>query len=719
MKTFQGSLGFSPEVESVNRRLLRNLGLLGLLLLALVTGTVLYFDHRLVRVLSENLIDRSRASTLQELNSFFRPVERNLRVAVRQVQRQNLKSERLLDALFSTLSPFVLEFDRIDGVSLANPEGDAYVLLESAEREGELLERFTRGSADEPVPAKWRRWHAGQFVESWERMSDFHPVERPWYQGVRDAPLEEVRWTEPYSFFTTKEPGITASVRWSKPDLGEELTAALDVSLTDIARFTKGLLPTPNGMVFVFTEDGRVVGLPASDRFDSQPAFLAALLRPLAELGLGEIDDAVSAWEQNGRAESVFSFESAGQAWWAGFSAHSFDSGSRIYVGVLVPDTDLLADIGNRRNMALSAILGGGTLIAVLLLLGSLRRLRQELKQTVSQIERRLGQYKLKSKIGSGGNGDVYLASHALLRRPTAIKIMRPEFARSEVAKSRFEHEVQITANLTHPNTVAIYDFGKTPEATLYCVMELLTGYTLETLVRMKGALPPARVLHILDQVCGSLAEAHGKGLIHRDIKPANIMLCVRGGLTDVVKVLDFGLVKETEEADPDGNADLLVGTPHYMAPEVIQSPGRAGVASDLYALGAVAYFLITGRNLFEGQDTVEVCAKHLYDDPEPPSRVAGRPVPPDLEALVLGCLAKAPEARPKSAGDLADRLRDCGDFGSWTARDAETWWGEHQMDLPLGAQPQEHAPLSDTQLVVDMDERLETLRRSFGPTAG
>jgi serine/threonine-protein kinase len=293
---------------------------------------------------------------------------------------------------------------------------------------------------------------------------------------------------------------------------------------------------------------------------------------------------------------------------------------------------------------------------------------------------------------------------------------MRPEFARSESAKTRFEHEVQITAGLAHPNTVAIYDYGQTPEGTLYYAMEYLTGFTLDDLVRVAGPLAPARVIHILEQVCGSLAEAHGKGLIHRDIKPANIMLCERGGLYDVVKVLDFGLVKEAAADSPEvTQVDVLVGTPQYMAPEIISAPGQASPRSDLYALGGVAYLLITGRNVFEGGGTVEVCAMHLHDTPVAPSERTDAPVPADLESIVLQCLEKDPGRRPASAADLQGALRECAHYGQWSALAARDWWLANEYELPLGEGHRTSTPLSNTQLMVDMDERLEQLRRTAG----
>jgi serine/threonine-protein kinase len=330
------------------------------------------------------------------------------------------------------------------------------------------------------------------------------------------------------------------------------------------------------------------------------------------------------------------------------------------------------------------------------------------MRAAVDQVERRLGQYQLKQKIGEGGNGTVYRAQHALLRRPTAIKLMNPEFARSEAARERFEHEVQITSNLSHPNTIAIYDYGHTPDGTLYYAMELLNGNTLEHLVSFAGTLPPGRVIHILEQMAGSLAEAHDKGLIHRDIKPSNAILCERGGLFDVVKLLDFGLVKEM--AQTDGNltqANVLIGTPLYMAPEVISQPGQASPRSDIYAVGAVGYFLLTGRNVFEGGSAVEICARHLNDPPVPPSARAGLEIPGDLEGIVLACLEKDPARRPDGAAALRAGLLACRDAGTWSQEDARQWWQAHSAAFTGSVSPEAATPLSNTELLVDLDQRL------------
>jgi len=241
----------------------------------------------------------------------------------------------------------------------------------------------------------------------------------------------------------------------------------------------------------------------------------------------------------------------------------------------------------------------------------------------------------------------------------------------------RFEREVQLTSALTHPNTIAVYDFGRTPDGLFYYVMEYLDGITLEDLVRHAGPLPPQRVVHLLVQLCGALVEAHSVGLVHRDIKPANLMLCVRGLVSDHLKVLDFGLVKEQAAGDNPGatNATALLGTPWYMAPEAILDPNSVAAAADLYAVGAVAYFLLVGEPVFTGTTTLEVCMKHLREAAVPASSRAAQDIPAALDALVLACLSKSPSGRPASAVDLRTRLSEPLGLACWTASDADLWW--------------------------------------------
>ena len=300
-----------------------------------------------------------------------------------------------------------------------------------------------------------------------------------------------------------------------------------------------------------------------------------------------------------------------------------------------------------------------------------------------------LGQYTLDRKIGEGGNGAVYRARHALLRRPTAVKLLLPDKVGAENL-DRFEREVQHMSQLTHPNTVAVFDYGRSPDGVLYYAMEYLAGVDLENLVRLHGPQPSSRVIDILVQVCGALQEAHEAGIIHRDIKPANIILCERGGVPDVAKVVDFGLVKEIAR-DTAASAQIILGTPAYVAPEAVTDPAQIGPAADLYALGAVGYFLLTGRRVFEAKTAVDLCIQHVTATPRRPSEVAPIHLPPELEALILRCLAKDPAARFGSAAELAAALEAVPRARDWDRTEAQRWWRElraRQEAPPSAAAP-------------------------------
>jgi serine/threonine-protein kinase len=313
------------------------------------------------------------------------------------------------------------------------------------------------------------------------------------------------------------------------------------------------------------------------------------------------------------------------------------------------------------------------------------------LRKAVSDI-RRLGQYTLEKKLGEGGMGVVYRASHAMLRRPTAIKLLLPDRAGKD-ALTRFEREVQRTAMLTHPNTVTVYDYGRTTDGIFYYAMELLEGASLDEVVEIDGPQPEERVIYLLEQAAASLAEAHDAGLIHRDVKPANILVVDRGGISDLVKVVDFGLVKDVglkargdEMTEPALTlADAITGTPLYIAPEAITAPETVDARTDLYALGAVGYWLLTGTHVFGGRSILEVCGHHLHSIPDPPSARLGVPVALDLETVILTCLAKRPEDRPASAHVLRERLRACAAAGRWTNARAARWWALHRHDLRSG----------------------------------
>jgi hypothetical protein len=335
---------------------------------------------------------------------------------------------------------------------------------------------------------------------------------------------------------------------------------------------------------------------------------------------------------------------------------------------------------------------------------------------------RKLGQYTLVERLGEGGMGVVYRASHALLRRPTAIKLLPPDKL-GEESVARFEREVQLTALLTHPNTVRIFDYGRTPDQVFYYAMELLEGASLDRVVKATGALPASRVIHILDQIAGALTEAHGIGLIHRDIKPANIFLAEQGGIPDVAKVLDFGLVKDIsrgasgEEATQAAlsTTDSIAGTPQYMSPEAISNPSEVDGRADIYALGAVGYFLLAGVDVFKGRTMLEICSHHLHTDPLPPSkrvdRSASASVPADLESLILRCLQKSPAARPASARALRAALAACADAGGWSEEEARAWWLANGASL-RGSSPALEASGTAETIAVDLSRReVETVR--------
>ena len=317
-------------------------------------------------------------------------------------------------------------------------------------------------------------------------------------------------------------------------------------------------------------------------------------------------------------------------------------------------------------------VLKGVILLAAVLLATLASRVNFTLRRQVYEAKR-VGPYEFVEKIGEGAMGEVWRATHSLLKRPTAIKLLRPEITGADTL-TRFEREVMLTSRLTHPNTISIYDYGRTADGVFYYAMEYLDGADLEKIVKATGPLPPARVLHVLDQVCGALEEAHETGLVHRDVKPGNIHLCRRGRDFDVVKVLDFGLVRDTKSESPSiTRSGAFVGTPITGAPE--RFFGADGTpASDLYSLGATAYFLLTGDYPFVGSTVMETVQMHLHDSPAPPSsRREG--IPADLDRIVLRCLAKEPADRPPGAAALREDLARCDPGERWNQADAREWW--------------------------------------------
>jgi serine/threonine-protein kinase len=340
---------------------------------------------------------------------------------------------------------------------------------------------------------------------------------------------------------------------------------------------------------------------------------------------------------------------------------------------VFAPDTPF-----DRVRVSLAVSWCGVAVAVATVISRTLYGLRKEIRAV-----RQLGQYTLQEKIGEGGMGVVYRATHAMLRRPAAIKLLSKERT-TEADLARFEREVQLTSRLAHPNTVSIFDYGRTSDGVFYYAMEYLDGMDLDRLIKSEGSLEPARAIRILVSVCGALEEAHALGLVHRDIKPANIVLTERADEPDVVKVVDFGLVRSVERHQgyaSEFNA-ALIGTPLYLAPEAVTSPDTVDGRADLYAVGAVAYYLLTGKPVFEAATVVELCSKHLLEQPVPPSKRLGSPLSADLEAVVLACLAKDREARPASATALREALLGCEDARRYDPVAVRSWWSGRGAEL-------------------------------------
>jgi len=301
--------------------------------------------------------------------------------------------------------------------------------------------------------------------------------------------------------------------------------------------------------------------------------------------------------------------------------------------------------------------------------IGTLRREAFAAKQ--------LGQYRLKRKLGSGGMGEVYLAEHQMMKRPCAVKLIRPEKAGDPRMLARFEREVRATAKLSHWNSIDIYDFGRTADGTFYYVMEYLPGHNVGEIVEDYGPIPPARTVYLMEQVCAALAEAHGIGLVHRDIKPANIFCAYRGGVFDVIKLLDFGLAKPTMEKGQDAQLTLagtITGSPLFMSPEQASGDDGIDARSDIYSLGAVMYYLLTGQPPFISENPLKVMIAHASQEVVPP-RQHNSDLPPELEEIVLRCLEKDPDHRYQDVSSLRNALHELELDDVWSSDLAAKWW--------------------------------------------
>jgi serine/threonine-protein kinase len=330
---------------------------------------------------------------------------------------------------------------------------------------------------------------------------------------------------------------------------------------------------------------------------------------------------------------------------------------------------------------------------------------------------RELGSYRLEEPLGKGGMGEVFRATHQMLARPAAVKLIRSEILGSSssgaarVIIERFRREAEAAASLRSPHTINLYDFGVANDGTFFLVTELLDGLDLESLVERFGPVPPERVVHLLRQACASLEEAHVRGLVHRDIKPSNIFTCRMGLAVDFVKVLDFGLVKAIDDGGREATLltapDATTGTPAYIAPEIIRGDRAADHRVDIYTLGCVAYWLLTGRLVFEAPNAIQLMYQHANGTPVPPSQRSEFEISPELDSVILACLAKFPEERPQSAGDLSLRLSNAVTGAVWTEELAHRWWDRHHPEAARLEHTDAHQILTKT--MEGMWEPLET----------
>lgn len=438
---------------------------------------------------------------------------------------------------------------------------------------------------------------------------------------------------------------------------------------------------THDAYIWVIDGDRRIVSAPDASQVGTRPfgdvEEASELGRVLAAMVRGETGVGAYGWndEQGDRTRLVAYTPVPGRDLRVAYSADR--------ASVLALTHELHA----RQRLYLLALLGALALLVAFALVRLVRRYRQRLREA-----ERLGPYTLGEPLGQGGMGVVYEAKHALLRRPTAVKLLHRELSTPRNLE-RFEHEVQMTAGLRHANTVTVFDFGRTDDGIFYYAMELIDGPTLRDVVEEGGPLEAARVVHLLHQAAGAIAEAHAAGLIHRDLKPENLMVCEQGGVFDVAKVLDFGLVREIEK----GDGERIAGTPLYMAPEIFSDRSSVDERSDVYAFGAVAYYLLTGTDVFNGATVTELASQHAFDQPEEPSvrlRSQGHTpsaIPPEIERLVLECLAKDPKQRPRDAADLQARLKACG--LEWSPSDAEAAWARRPIRQSIGHAATRMAP--------------------------
>ena len=567
---------------------------------------------------------------------------------------------------------------------------------------------------------------------------------RPFFEQARAG--QQRVWTDPYVFFDSGVPGITCAEPYLDAD-GEFLgVLSVDFNLNDLSEFVANLETVPSGRIFVYSTDGTLLAHPGAHHEFGRDARGAGDLMRAEDLGdpvLEAFFDSVPTAGVGSR--QPFDFLAGDESYLAAVSTCVLDQRVTWYVGAVAPQSTFMAPV---RSHLLGTMRIAGVALLVALFVASLFavnlvRSRQEvaLARAAARAAKKevqdLGSYRLLHKIGEGGMGEVWRGEHRLLARPAAIKLIHGEAMKGlsggKVAEllASFEKEARVTASLSSPYTVRLYDYGVSRDGVFFYVMELLDGIDLQTLVDHFGPQPLGRVVHILRQVCSSLAEAHDKNLVHLDVKPANVLLCRRGDEVDVAKVLDFGLVKVRSEhlaAEDRGREELIAGTPAYMAPERgIGSPDVDGRA-DIYSVGCLAFWLLAGRSVFETSSPTVMLRHHVQSTPEALSLVASQAVPPELDQLVTMCLSKSATHRPTDARALRQLLDDVPvpRAQQWDEDAARAWWAENGdqvqtlAEAPVTAEGR-RLERGSTEIVLDtatdMDLELDrTLRKIAGP---
>jgi len=603
-----------------------------------------------------------------------------------EVQRDSTLSAQTLGP---ALAPILASHKGVSWLSVSEPDGhfvgvlvedDGTIRVNESWADKERLQRFVMED--------------GRPILLMSEKTSYDPRKRPFYALALSA--EGSQWTAPYVFFNLGLPGISATRALYDAD-GKLLgVLTVDFDLQTLSMFVAGLRDVEAATLFLYDDQSLLLAhsslaLVAERGRGDEGALIRAQDYP--DEGLRAFLEAVAALpDESSDQTGPVRFEVSGEPYLGSRSVFKTLLGTRWTVGAVVREEVLMGDVRQSNTQSiLITILGlliAGVIAGVFARRVSLMR-RSAMQATVDAADARrealeLGSYRLVRKLGQGGMGEVWEAEHRMLARPVAIKIVKRSVLAldsegSEHVLERFRREAQASARLHSRNTIEIFDFGVNDEGMFYYVMELLHGVDLHSLVATMGPLPAARVVYLLRQVCESLREAHRVGLVHRDIKPANLYLARCGLDLDVVKVLDFGLVtthqpSQTNADEPRLTEPLsLTGTPGYMAPEAARGEA-ATPAADIYSVGCVAYWLLTGRTLFDDENTITLILKHqnepaLHLD----TLVAG--LPDGLSRLVMSCLEKHPEMRPRSCDELRDRLDEIALACPWTTEDMEQWW--------------------------------------------